>query len=99
MDGGKASALRTTTSNICTGGLYFELDLLDGVAAPDVNSRINVELTVPPGDGHFPYQGRVSSVAEVVRRESLPAGDPPAAPGHARLGIGARFTTPLKLVF
>lgn len=85
-------ALRCVTSNISTGGLFFEADLVNGSGPPEVNSMLTVELTVPPGEGHFPYEGRVSSVAEVLRCERLPADRP-------RIGVAARFREPLKLAF
>ena len=99
-DSGPEQAVRTVTGNISTGGLYFELDLLDErVPAPQVHSMVNVEMTVPPGDGHFPYEGRVRTAAEVVRCDRLAGAvnRQPAAP--PRVGIGARFREPLHLSF
>ena len=92
--------MRTVTGNVSTGGLYFEMDLLDDrVPAPELHSVLDVELTVPPGDGHFPYEGRVTAAAEVVRCDSLP-GSPARSPdAPLRLGIAARFRDPLKLAF
>src|SRR5207342_3399090 len=52
-------SVRTVTNNISTGGLYFEVDLIEGVTEPQPNSLLQVELTVPPGDGHVPYEGRL----------------------------------------
>ncbi|HQA43237.1 MAG TPA: hypothetical protein PK579_01645, partial [Phycisphaerae bacterium] len=77
------------------GGLYFEVDVPEDVARPEVNSLIAVELTVPPGEGHFPYEGRVRSVAEVLRYERL---DGPETSSR-RFGVAARFREPLKLAF
>jgi hypothetical protein len=93
---GQGEAQRTTTSNISTSGLYFEVHLTQGTLAPELNSLLNVSLTIPPGDGYFPYAGQVTGTAEVVRREQLVAhrGDTPA-----RIGIGVRFSEPLKLAF
>jgi len=96
---GKERALRTVTRNISTGGLYFEADLLDSAPAPEVNSLLKVELTVPPGDGYFPYEGRVTSVAEVLRCEALPHAQPGWAGGTPRVGVAARFREPLRLAF
>lgn len=100
MESGLGRAVRTITGNISTGGLYFEMDLLDeDMPTPQLHSMLNIDLTVPPGDGYFPYEGRVRAAAEVVRCD--PAR--PAASRHTetptRLGIGARFRDPLKLVF
>ena len=94
-DDGRRS-LRTTSSNISTSGLYFEVDLIEGAPVPQLNSVLNVSVTVPPGDGYFPYEGQVTGTAEVVRCDHLAPqrnGDP------ARIGVGARFRDPLKLAF
>lgn len=92
-------AVRTVTNNISTGGLYFEVDLIDGVSEPTPQSLLHVELTVPPGDGHFPYEGRLNSVAEVIRCDRLGTFQNPELPTHERLGVAARFREPLKLLF
>ena len=98
-DAGRDHALRTVTANISTGGLYFEIDRMEGVSVPEPNRRLHVELTVPPGDGHFPYQGRVSSVAEVARREDIPPPSPADTAHPARVGLAAKFLEPLRLAF
>lgn len=98
-DLGREHALRTVTANVSTGGLYFELDLMDEVAVPEIDSLLNVELTVPPGDGYFPYEGRVSSVGEVVWCDSLTRPGDAEAEGPPRVGVGVRFRDPLKLSF
>jgi hypothetical protein len=83
------------TRDISTGGICFEAELGNGFRFPAERDAIHVELTVPPGDGHFPYQGSVTSVAEVLRCERLGA-----APGrHPRVRIAARWREPLKLAF
>jgi len=91
--------LRIVTDDISSGGLYFELPLFEGISAPQVSSMMNIELTIPPGDGYFPYEGRVNSVAEVMRCESLsgPGGSDTDMPG--RMGIALKFQRPLKLTF
>ncbi len=60
--------VRSKTVNVSTGGLYFE------TLAHDIKpgQPIEVELTIPPGDGHFPYQGRVTATGEVIRIYHLP---------------------------
>ena len=91
--------MRTVTTNISTGGLYFEVDLLDQVSRPEVHSVLNIELTVPPGNGYFPYEGRVTSAAEVLRRDSLPEPRTAKPDSPTRVGVAVRFRDPLKLVF
>lgn len=95
MDRAGEAPLRSTTRDISTGGLYFEASASDGLPLPDVNSLLAVELTVPPGEGHFPYEGKVRSVAEVLRCEPL---EGPEGPSR-RFGIAARFREPLKFAF
>jgi len=92
-----APAFRAVTRNISTGGLQFEADLVNGHEPPPVQSLLTVNLTIPPGEGHFPYEGRVTSLAEVVRCDVL---------NHAigeqssrRIAVAARFREPLKLIF
>ena len=89
-------SLRTMSSNISTSGLYFEVDLVEGAPVPQLNSVLNVSVTVPPGDGYFPYEGQVTGTAEVVRCDRL---DPQRSNAPARIGVGARFRDPLKLAF
>lgn len=92
----ESQALRTVSGNISTNGLYFEVDLIDGAPVPQLNSVLNVALTIPPGDGYFPYEGRVTGTAEVVRCDTLA---PQRHDAPARVGVGARFREPLKLAF
>ena len=94
---------RTVTVNISPGGVYFET-----LAKPDIRPGVllHLELIIPPGEGHFPYQGRVTTVAQVVRTTVLPADeeaddqvDGKADYGYRRLGIAATFKDSLKLSF
>jgi hypothetical protein len=96
---GGERALRTVTTDISTGGLYFEADLPEGMNPPDANSLVRIELTVPPGAGYSPYEGRVSTVAEVLRSERLKPKARAGGAGPGRVGIAARFHEPLHLVF
>lgn len=88
--------VRSKTINVSTGGLFFETlsqDLTPG-------QRLEMELTIPPGDGYFPYQGRVTADAKVVRVVDLPP--TPCAEGMAHLprhGVAAAFNANLKLSF
>jgi len=81
---------RTVTGNISTGGIYFEIE----GKSPDAGGRLNLELTVPPGT-HFPYRGRVSTVAEVTRvialAEPLDSSDQVHPQPSGRFGVGARL--------
>ena len=82
----------SVTRDISTGGLYFET-VLDDLGKGEL---LDIEMTIPPGEGHFPYQGRVSSVAKIVRADK-PAAD--AALTNPRVGIGAAFRESFKLSF
>ena len=97
-DGGWERTVRGVTSNISTGGIYFEADVSNGVSRLAVDALLDIELTIPPGEGHFPYEGRVKSVAEVVRWEELQDVNGVGA-GRWRVGVAARFREPLKLAF
>lgn len=94
---GERRVLRSTTRNISTGGVYFEADISDELPPLETNSLLSVEMAVPPGEGYFPYEGRVHGVAEVLRCEPLGAAN--HATGSRRMGIAARFSEPLKLTF
>jgi hypothetical protein len=95
-------AVRGTTANVSSGGVYIDIELYSGdrqgsLDALEQGRLLEVELTVPPGEGHFPYEGRVNSAVEIVRREEQ------AGPGEAglrrRVGLAGRFHDPLKLSF
>jgi hypothetical protein len=93
LSSGEGHALRSTTRNISTGGLYFEADISDELPPPEAHSLLAVELTIPPGEGYFPYEGRVRGVAEVLRCEPL------GSTAARRVGVAAKFREPLKLAF
>jgi len=84
------ASLHAVTRNVSASGVYFEAPATELNAGHD----ISVELTVPPGEGYFPYAGRVRGNAEVIRVDCLTH-----HAGPARMGVAARFRDPLKLVF
>lgn len=92
-------SLRAVTRNISTGGVAFEMDLLGGMARPREHSLLDIELMVPPGEGHFPYQSSIRSVAEVLRCDSISNPPQEGGDGRERMRIAARFREPLKLTF
>src|SRR5690606_12972522 len=79
LDGGCSPVLRSNTRDISTGGLYFEADVPEVASLPTPDTLFTIELTVPPGEGYFPYQGQIRGVAEVLRCEPLaaPSGEGP----------------------
>jgi hypothetical protein len=91
--------IRTVTTNISTGGVFFEMELPNGGERPKPNELLNIALTVPPGDGHFPYQGLLTSVAEVLRCNQVPSTNGEHDDGPGRVGIAAQFRDALKLAF
>jgi hypothetical protein len=91
----RPAGYRTVTLNVSTGGLYFETEATD--IQPGMLVRF--ELTVPPGDGHFPYQGRVTGLGEVVRVAPLPSKRDAAGLVRNWVGVGTRFKESLKLSF
>lgn len=94
----EGSAYRTVTMNVSSGGLYFEADSDEF----HKGMLLNLKLTVPPGDGHFPYPGRVHGIGEVIRVSELPGEGPVCqeVPVQTRrFEVATRFRTPLRLVF
>ena len=84
---------RSVARDVSTGGIYFET-VLEDLGKGDL---IDIELTIPPGEGHFPYQGRVSSIAAVVRTEKLAS--LASQMTNPRIGVAAAFREPFKLAF
>ena len=88
--GGRKTAYRTVTCDISAGGLCFEVESNEF----PVGTTLDMELGVPPGDGHSPYPGRVRGTGRVVRVERLPRMGP-----HPRWRIATQLSKVLKLVF
>lgn len=88
--------MQTRTINVSTGGIYFET-LADNLRA---GQRLDLELTIPPGEGHFPYQGRVTAPARIIRVKGVaPQPDAPGLAHVPRVGVAATFDDSLKLSF
>jgi hypothetical protein len=85
---GTATPRRATTRNVSTGGVYFEVDH----QAVQPGGLVSLHLTIPPGEGHFPYQGRISSLGVVIRVDTL-SDDP------QRWGVAVQFREALRLSF
>lgn len=83
----------TVTRDVSTGGIYFET-AMDDLRKGEL---LDIEMTIPPGEGHFPYQGRVSSVARVIRME-VPSGLVGRV-ANRRMGVGVAFRESFKLSF
>ena len=77
------------TTNISPAGVQ----LIVGGQAPAIGAKIELELTVPPGEGHFPYSGKIRGVAAILRREKIRSGPTP------RWTLAGRFDQPLDLDF
>jgi len=92
---GRPATFRTVTFNISTGGVYFETEASD--IKPGM--RLSLELTIPPGDGHFPYQGHVTGTAEVLRVVPLPPKTDTSGKTRRWSGVATRFDERLKLSF
>ena len=89
-----AGALNTAfrqdfTTDVAAGGTRF---ILVG-GAPEVGSRLELELSIPPGEGHFPYAGKIRGAATILRCE------PASADAPGRWAVAARFDEPLELDF
>ena len=88
-----AGPYRSVARDVSTGGIYFET-MLEDLRKGEL---LDIELTIPPGEGHFPYQGRVSSVAAVVRTKKLASLASQVA--NPRIGVAAAFRESFKLAF
>jgi len=81
---------RSVCKDVSGGGVSFESDC-PGLS---LGTRLMIDLLVPPGDGHFPYPGRIHTEVEIVRMESVsPNAD------STRRRVSARFTAPPRLHF
>ncbi|MCK4658008.1 MAG: PilZ domain-containing protein [Phycisphaerae bacterium] len=89
LDGGQV-IYRTVTHDVCSGGVCFEADSNEFA----VGTSLEMELEVPPGDGHSPYPGRVRGAGRVVRVDRLGEGG-----AQPRFRIATNFTQRLKVVF
>lgn len=88
---------RAWSGNISPGGAYFETMLSLNSSPPGVDSLLRVEFVVPPGEGHFPFEGRVNGLLRIVRSEPLP--ETPASVGQHRYALAGQFCEPLQLSF
>jgi hypothetical protein len=85
---GETFVVRTVTQNISTGGMYFELDRPDFAAGDE----IDLELTMPAAEGVYPYEGRASCSAKIIRADRISAAD-----GSDRFAMAAEFRDRLRL--
>lgn len=77
------------TLDVAAGGVCFA-----GVGPqPAVGQKLLVEMTVPPGEGHCPYVGRVHGLGTVLRCVPLNKAD------VGRWTAAAKFDAPLQLDF
>ena len=89
------------TIDIAAGGVYFSVT----DPPPDVGQKLQFELAIPPGEGHFPYAGKIRGLATVTRREPFgfahgpePVEGPLGAAAQ-RWTVAASFDKPLDLEF
>lgn len=77
------------TSDIGPGGVRF----VTSCSAIQIGDRILLEVSVPPGEGTFPYGGKVLGTGTVARCSLLDAGP------VGRWSVAAKFDEPLSLDF
>jgi hypothetical protein len=77
------------TLDVAPGGVCFSTI---GWAPPS-GGRVSLELSIPPGEGYFPYTGKIIGAATVLRCQKAPGVAP------ARWVVAARFDQPLNLQF
>jgi hypothetical protein len=88
VDGRASVFCQDYTTDIATGGIQFLL----GGKEPNPGDRLEMELSVPPGEGHSPYEGRIRGNATVLRCQTW-------GRGHKRWAVAAKFDEPLALEF
>jgi hypothetical protein len=87
--------VRTVTRDVSAGGVCFDVEGDD----VHVGANLVVDLIVPPGDGHFPYSGRIQGDGEVVRVEPYPGTEGSNGKRNPRILVAAQFKDSLKLHF
>ena len=85
---GEVVVLNGLTQNVSAEGFYLEARG-EGIQLGD---ELELEMTLPPGDGVSPFEGHATAMAEVTRVDAIGSAD-----GEACLGIAGRFRHPLKL--
>ncbi len=65
---GTAIAAMAVTTDVASGGLRFQTDH----AAPVAGDEITFTLTIPPGDGHWPYPCTLRGRGCVLRAAATP---------------------------
>ena len=88
-------ALQSLTSNISTGGLYFETTD-EGLQPGDV---LAFKLGIPADDARFPQHTTISTEGTVVRSARVEAHGYDKQEAVTRFGIAAEFQKGFKLVF
>jgi len=91
----RSNALRTVTLNISTGGVYFET-AADYIKPQD---NLDFELGVPPDDGRFPPQGKITTKGKVLRTTLIEDAPQPDGLSYPRYGVAAQFEQGFKLKF
>ena len=92
-DMSRGNVWRTVTNNVSTGGVYFETTLDD----INVGDRLSLAIGVDPQDHRFPPEGKITTVGEVVRINSIEEGVLGNNAPIPRYGVGVKFKQPLKL--
>ncbi len=87
--GADGDCSRDFTSDISPGGVRF----VTAGDAPEVGRRLTIELSIPPGMGHFPYAGKIHGLATVLRCEAAARSPLPC------WSVAAQFGRPLHLEF
>jgi len=77
------------TTDVGPRGVHF----LTADGAPEVGEGLAVELTIPPGVGHFPYAGKILGLATVLRCCQAARTPSPC------WSVAVRFDRPLHLEF
>ena len=85
--------VNSTTVNISTGGVYFEITKDDF----KVGDQLSMQMSINTDDKRFPKNSKIVTVAEVVRTAVLEKEADKAGTPYMFYGIAAKFSQGLKL--
>lgn len=92
---GAGKILQSTTSNISTGGIYFETT--DEALQP--GDVLAFKVGIPTDDTRFPKHGTISTEGRVVRSRPVDENGNGQNEDITRFGIAAEFQKGFKLLF
>lgn len=93
--GESGQAMQSMTSNVSTGGVYFET-AAEGIKP---NDELQIEMQIPSENGRFPANASLKTRGQVVRIDIIDRQNYATLSPYVRYGIGVRFVDDPKLNF